>query len=329
MKEFDLMRPKKVYADVLRQREVDGIDFYHQYSQEFVDINCPACGKQGKFSFEKYGYAHKICSYCETLFCTPRPKDVLLMRYYEKCESAKLWTRLLLSADMERKRLQYMPRAERIIEVIKEKATVSGGIAIDIGAGSGAFASCLKTTGFFRNVIAMDCSADCVIACKKSGLGAIIGSITDVAGESCDFISLMDLIEHIFNPLDFLKKCFLSLRAGGFIAIATPNCLGFDFKIMGAATRNITPPEHLNYFNPGSLELLLESVGFTVVSSETPGKLDVEIVLKEKLSGYDIAAKNGFIDFLLNQDETVLAIFQRFISDNNLSSHMLIVARKE
>jgi UDP-glucose 4-epimerase len=110
-----------------------------------------------------------------------------------------------------------------------------------------------------------------------------------------------DLIEHVFDPLSFLKQCRNALRPSGFISIATPNGEGFDFKILKDKTGNIAPPEHLTYFNPRSLEMVLKKAEFEIVVLETPGQLDVEIMLKEKLKGYPLAEKNAYIDFLLGQ----------------------------
>jgi hypothetical protein len=56
--------------------------------------------------------------------------------------------------------------------------------------------------------------------------------------------------------------------------------------------------------------------------------LDVEIVLKERQKGYPLGDKNEYLDFLLRQDGDVLENFQKFLSENRLSSHMLVIARK-
>lgn len=327
MKKIELMRPKKLYDDILSQREMDGKDFFARYSGQFVEVKCPACGSNGHNLFNKYGFNHKRCSDCQTLYCSPRPNDTLLESYYNNYPSLAMWTKLLLEADVERKKIQYTPRAKKIIDIMKKSGINSSGTAVDIGAGSGAFAACLKKGGFFRNIIALDLSNDCVEACKRSGLDARLGTIDDIDQASAALITINDLIEHLFNPFEFLISCNRSLTAKGFIAIATPNGEGFDFKILKEKTRNITPPEHLNYFNPVSIALLLKSAGFELVSVETPGELDVDMVVKEKRSGLDMKT-NEFIDYLLDQDERLLKNFQRFLSENKLSSHMLIVARK-
>ena len=54
----------------------------------------------------------------------------------------------------------------------------------------------------------------------------------------------------------------------------------------------------------------------------------MEIVLGKKNKGYPINEKNMYIDFLLEQSEETLSNFQKFLSENKLSSHMLIIGKK-
>jgi SAM-dependent methyltransferase len=137
-----------------------------------------------------------------------------------------------------------------------------------------------------------------------------------------------DLIEHVYDPQSLLEECYRSLKPRGYISIATPNGEGFDFKIIKEKTKNITPPEHLNYFNPYSIDLLLKKVGFIPISIETPGILDVDIVRKERDSGFPLTDKNEYINLILSQDKTIIDNFQKFIANNKLSSHMLVIAQK-
>jgi 2-polyprenyl-3-methyl-5-hydroxy-6-metoxy-1,4-benzoquinol methylase len=329
MRSFDQMRPEDEYQQVLRQRETDGSAFYQTHHNSFVETNCPACGTTGIYSFRKFGFSHNICPKCSTLFCSPRPVDSLISLYYTTYHAPELWTRLLLKADQQRKTLQHTPRVEKIVSIIRSKGLGKGGTALDLGAGSGAFATCLKNTGYFEDIITLDISDSCVSACKNSGLTARKGSIADIESESLDLICMNDLIEHVFNPADLLADCRRALNTNGFLAIATPNGEGFDFKILRENTKNITPPEHLNYFNPQSMKILLLNAGFTPVVVETPGILDVEMIRKERESGFPLKSKNEYLDYLFGMDQEILDNFQQFISQNRLSSHMLAIAQKK
>lgn len=321
------MRPRESYLEILALREKCGIDFFEKHHSRFVNVPCPVCSSQGVAAFEKYGYAHKKCETCSTIWCSERPTEELLGEYYAEWDAPKYWTRLLINTEVERKALQYAPRVEKIVSVHKAHG---GGTsrAADLGAGSGAFAKALLDSGFFNEVVAVDFSDDCVAACSKLGITAIKGSVQDIS--EVDILTMNDLIEHVFDPISFIKSCHAALNDGGFIAIACPNGEGFDFSIMKEKTVNITPPEHLNYFNPFSMTRLLEENGFEVVSIETPGILDVQIVLRALKDGVIEMTDNLYLkNLILDGDEKTLEDFQGFLAANKLSSHMLAIARKK
>lgn len=327
---IDAMRPQNLMDQGARLRKISGRSFYKNYHDKFVDCKCPACGNIGEFCFEKFGFTHRKCENCKTIFTTPRPTDDLLLKFYNNYKAPKLWTKILISTDSNRKTIQYEPRAKKIISILKDHIHNTPELAVDLGAGSGAFALALKKQNYFKKVLALDFSKDCVDKCKSLGLDAKRGSVDILKPNSVDLITMNDLIEHLFDPKNFLEKCFNALKTNGFMTIACPNGEGFDFKIMKEHTVNIHPPEHLQYFNPGSIEILLVRVGFEIVLVETPGILDVQIIEREMKKGNcNLKKKNEFINFLLTEcNENVKQSFQVFLTANRLSSHMLVLARK-
>jgi 2-polyprenyl-3-methyl-5-hydroxy-6-metoxy-1,4-benzoquinol methylase len=252
------------------------------------------------------------------------------VEYYANFEAPKYWSELLLKTDVSRKLLQHRPRVEKIVALLKEKFAKGEIAAVDLGAGTGAFALALRDSGFFRKVIAVDFSKDCVQACVKRGLESHQGTVDDVTEDSIGLLTMNDLIEHLSEPLLFLKKCCSIMTPKGMIAIATPNGGGFDFQIMKEKTVNITPPEHLNYFNTYSIKLLIENAGFSVKKVETPGILDTQIVMREVARGnINLGRDNKFLQYLLGETSSeVVGAFQRFLQENLLSSHMLALAQK-
>ena len=59
--------------------------------------------------------------------------------------------------------------------------------------------------------------------------------------------------------------------------------------------------EHLNYFNPKSIEILLNNCGFEILIVETPGKLDVDLVKKALDEERIDLADNLFLKTLFNE----------------------------
>ncbi len=60
---------------------------------------------------------------------------------------------------------------------------------------------------------------------------------------------------------------------------------------------------------------------------DTPGKLDIDIVINT-IKEYKLKTDN-FIKNLIKTPKSFKNDFQKFLSENNLSSHMRILARKK
>jgi SAM-dependent methyltransferase len=325
---YDRMKPRDDYWKVVAALERDCARFHELYHAVLVPSRCPACTEDGPVIFHKFGFEHRRCDRCRTLYCSMRPPEEYLARFYQEFEFPKLWTSLLLKTDAERKAIQCVPRVQRIVEFLKAAGVSSEGIAVDVGCGSGAFAITLQRSGYFRRVIGVDLSESCVAAARQQGVESILGSIEALEESLADLIVCNELIEHLFDPAPFLSACHRVLRPGGVLCLSTPNGEGFDFVVMGELTRNISPPAHLNYFNPDSITLLLERTGFASRLVETPGKLDVDIVEREREKGYTLTGTNGWLSFLFEKDATVLAAFQEFLVQQKLSSHLLVFAQR-
>lgn len=327
--EIDRMRPIEGHNIALSLRKKCGEEFFQKHKVEFMDVVCPACGLEGKESFVKYGFHHKICRNCSTTWCSPRPTERLLVDYYSSSEATKYWTSLLIQTDNDRKALQYAPRVQHLVDILKNDHEFIPSLAVDLGAGSGAFALALSKTKYFRHILTVDFDEDCCNVCRKSGLEAKKGSIEVLDHNTASLITMNDIVEHLFDPKAVLIQCYEALEPNGYLSIACPNGEGFDFRIMKDSNVNITPPEHLNYFNPHSITLLLESIGFKVSSLETPGILDVQIVDRAFKLGQIQLNENEYIkSLILNNDNNVLVSFQEFLRLNKLSSHMVAIAKK-
>lgn len=327
---IEKMRPRNIYNKMLLVLAKCGVEFFLNENQDFVDINCPACeGSNNTFVFNKYGFVHLKCNHCNTLFVSPRPVETQLDRYYSDYDAPKLWTKILIETNNDRKYLQHVPRIQKLEEILSSTNNRRETL-VDIGAGNGNFAKAAAESNLFKKVIAADISEDCIQACNNVGLETFFGKIEEMEENSVDCITFNDLIEHIFNPKTFLEQCYSRLRQDGTLMLSTPNGEGFDFKILKDKTENITPPEHIQYFNPKSISILLESCNFEVLDVSTPGILDFSIIKKQRdENNFDLSKNFEYLDFLYSlHDEVIEKNFQQFLQNSRLSSHMLIYAIK-
>jgi SAM-dependent methyltransferase len=79
-----------------------------------------------------------------------------------------------------------------------------------------------------------------------------------------DAVTLWDVLEHVPDPRAFLYACRALLRPGGHLFLNVPDLDSLEARLLGRRWP-LFLPEHLNYFNRGSLRLCGERAGLTLV----------------------------------------------------------------
>jgi SAM-dependent methyltransferase len=297
-------------------------------SSQFTKIDCPACrSKNYQPQFEKTGFTLVLCQDCGTLFVNPRPPSRLLNDFYTRSRSASFFVHDFFQPVAEARREKiFRPRAEYIKDTLPQK---SKGLIGDIGAGVGLFLEELAKLWPFAKMVAIEPSLEEVAICKEKGLETIPCTLEEVEGwdGKFDLLTSFELFEHLYSPDEFLKKIWKLLRPGGYLFLTTQNGEGFDIQILWEKSKSICPPVHLNFFNPGSLKTLLESNGFIVEQIDTPGKLDWDIV--EGMYRQEGVDPGRLWKLVADKGEPAAkSSLQKWITENRLSSHMRILARK-
>ena len=329
----DEIRPKYAerIANDLRIEDIQSI-FYQNGKLDhdcFVEVTCPACGSDSNSSeFEKDGFNLNRCDFCDTLYVSPRPIENKLLEYYGHSKSIEYFTKEILEGTkVIRTERIFKPRAQKIIDLLTN-ILLKRNVFVDVGGGNGLFLESLDSAGAgFEKYINVEPSNEGANLTLERGFDVFNGFIEDFDLDiKVDLITAFELIEHLFNPLTFLTKISSLLDINGIFILTTPNIKGFDLLLLGSKSDNIVAPNHLNYFNPQSIKILLEKCGFDIIHIETPGVLDLNIVENKVKDGIKINDK--FISFLLRKDDQTKNNFQKFLMYNNLSSNMMVVARK-
>ena len=302
-----------------------------EHKEEFVNVPCSACGSDSyRPVFQKYELSYVVCLQCETMYVSPRPTPELLDDYYSKSENYSYWNKYIFPASENTRREKiFMPRARRILEIC-QRHHVNMGTILEVGSGFGTFCQEIKRLEVFQHVIAVEPTPDLAQSCRNRGLEVIESPIEHVNldDRTIDLIVSFEVIEHLFKPSDFIQKCWSLLPTGGILVLTCPNVKGFDILTLQELSSAVDS-EHLNYFHPHSLSLLLESKGFEVLEVQTPGQLDAELVRKSALAGeLDLSRQQFLQHVLLDEWERLGQSFQEFLAANRLSSHMWLAARK-
>lgn len=315
------IRPKDLFDQYLKLSEEDGKKLNHE---QFVRVSCPACTTtKTKFKYTKYGFHFEECPECSTLFCNPRPTPEQLREFYVNSVSAEFWSQKFIPVvENARREKLVKPKVKDIITYLSSHSLRPKKIC-DVGASHGFVLEELKHTYQDSQFFAIEPDSHSCNLLKSKGIEVTKGLL----GESqawdgqMDFVTCFEVFEHVNSPLHFVKDVYNLMAPNGLALLTTLNCEGFDIVTLQEKSKSISPPHHLNFFSIKGFELLLRRAGFRDIYIQTPGKLDVDIVINS-------GVQNPFIETLKNRGLEAIAEFQQFLVKQKLSSHTWIWAKK-
>lgn len=323
MKESDI-RPNEIFDEFLLLASKDILKYF---SEPGEIICCPACDAKGDHAFTKDKFSYRECASCKTLFVSPRPSEESFSRYYQESESSKYWasTFYKATADARREKL-WKPKVQLIHDVLIQYGSELYDL-VDIGGGFGIFGEEYEKA-YGKRVFIIEPGPDLAKACREKGLEVIQSFMEDITHEQLsdgpkNFVSF-ELFEHLYDPKKFLTHLFHLMKSGDLFIFTTLSGVGVDIRVLWENSKSVSPPHHLNFFNPKSIRLLLNRIGFEVLQTSTPGKLDIDIMSNNTQFVNDRFWKT----FLYQATQEEKTAMQILIAECGLSSHMLTVCRK-
>jgi 2-polyprenyl-3-methyl-5-hydroxy-6-metoxy-1,4-benzoquinol methylase len=169
-------------------------------------------------------------------------------------------------ADTDFEESMYAERNERLIAFWEDRRFVTGGSKLlDVGAGTGHLARSVR-----RRLPGID--IHCVEASKalrdrldRQGF-AVSKHLDSISSDrSFDAVLLIEVIEHVPDPVDFLDRLRRCLDPEGRIFLTTP-C--GELRNRSRATNAYDTPEHVQFFTEKSLRLAVKKAGFRDITYE-------------------------------------------------------------
>ncbi len=146
-----------------------------------------------------------------------------------------------------------------------------GGAILDVGCSSGAFLGTMKSASWKLYGIDMEATT-AEKARAATGAEIFVGDSLDAPfpPNSFDVITAFDLLEHVYQPRQFLGKVLEWLKPGGIFFTMLPNIDSWESRIFGSYWYGLELPRHTFHFSPKSLRHVLASLGFQEVLLSTP-----------------------------------------------------------
>ena len=108
-------------------------------------------------------------------------------------------------------------------------------------------------------------------------------------------VNLGNILEHVIDPIEFLRKVKKLISKDGILRIVVPNDTSQFQDLLKKLGKNndewFCPPDHLSYFNFDTLVNFVKKEGFDVV--ETFGDFPIEIFLLNDFSNYHKNKETG------------------------------------
>lgn len=224
---------------------------------EMEEIDCPFCGGPKHLLLHREDSLQMVrCSSCRFIYLNPRPTSRSLLRFYqdylpEDESSVEAWQRMMQSI---------FQKAANLIERYKKR-----GRLLDVGAGFGFFLSEMRGRGW--EVVGVEISRKAMDYAKDVlGLTLHLGPLEKAGFLESDFdvVSGFYVIEHLPDPMAFLKECYRILKPGGLLLLRYPHTTPVKnlLRFFGIENRLYDLPAHLSDFSPEMIQQCLEKAGF-------------------------------------------------------------------
>ncbi len=240
-------------------------------SKEQKDRGCSFCGGSKRSPlYEKEGFRVVQCTQCHLGYVeNPPPLGVLLSdcygrQYFEGgCEGP-------FQSYLREKDLRIESGRGRVKEI---REYVDGGRLLDVGCATGFFLEAAKP--YFEVSGVEPSTFASRHAREELGLPVVTGDLFEARfpDASFDVITMWDVLEHVSDPMAYLREARRILKPRGHLALSTGDAGSFNAKFSRERWGLVSPPWHLYYIPRRLLVRMLGKTGYHVVRLKTNGYL--------------------------------------------------------
>lgn len=282
--------------------------------------NCTICNSDHVVPFcTVYDYPYFECASCGHIFLGYQISDKSIIEMYQNHLDT-----IYLDNDLFDIRVNDIAIPK--LNFIKNHAPAVTKL-LDIGAGVGEIVAAADKIGW--HALGLDADPVEVGFAKKRGLNVEQTFVTseNIHGiaENFNVVTFFNVIEHIKDPLGFLRIVSAALIKNTLVCIEVPRHPSIssicNIAFPNMVHRHIYPPEHLNIFTEKSMEIVLQECSLEPVVIWLYGQDFYELI---SCAFAESNIKNSIMDKFINMTNE----FQKVIDKNNLSDFMLVLARK-
>jgi 2-polyprenyl-3-methyl-5-hydroxy-6-metoxy-1,4-benzoquinol methylase len=238
------MNPGPAYCPVCRQKNISTWNVARDYEYFSTDDE----------------YTYYQCNDCRSVFIHPIPADQL----------KKIYPSNYYSFAQQSKNIVVQLKGwldKRFFKKVMQQITAPAIQVLDVGGGTGWLPDLLKKADprvTFTQVVDIDEEAKTIA--EQNGHAYFEGTIESFQTEKkFELILLLNLIEHVEDPLAVLQKAGSLLAPGGLIVIKTPNTDSWDARLFQKTYwGGLHCPRHWIIFSEKSFRLLIQPTALRI-----------------------------------------------------------------
>lgn len=142
--------------------------------------------------------------------------------------------------------------------LMRNEIVTNGARILDVGAGLGHISNELKKQVRNIEITCVEAAPSSISILKELGF-KVFQNLSDIRDSKFDLIMLIELIEHVEDPIGMLSQCRSLLAPGGQVLLTTPSGK-IRRSFLSPTTYDI--PEHIQFFDERSLQVARRQAGF-------------------------------------------------------------------
>ena len=224
---------------------------------EYEEVDCFRCGIKGCLLYRRMFFGIVQCPRCGQVFTSPRLKEKTIASIYadpEYFESGVYGFSKRFSLALLLQRAWWNGRINLIRMMLG--GDTQGKKMLEIGCAYGLFLDCARQQRF--DVTGVEFSRAGIEWIRKHlNIDVYHGEIEKIhlPANNYDVICFWDVIEHVKNPILFLRSVSQLAKDNGIIVFSCPYFSSIPAQLLGPRWWTLRPEQHLSHFTPQTLEL--------------------------------------------------------------------------
>ncbi len=322
-KELDIKSIKKRFSFKKELEHTERIRTFFEETDDFMLMGeCPVCSsgiEHSDYEMTIWGNDYHMCKKCQHVYCERFPSKEAMNIFYK---THAVNNDYYVNPEEIETRLTeiYQPKVEWIIERYKNLHKKDPVSILDLGAGAGHFLAACKRSGLKVNGLEYDKRYRSF--CETNFGIDLFENEKDISEKDYDIVCSFNVIEHTFNPFDFVGLYKQHMHNKSIAVIETPkfNALTTSVqRIFPESVRgHVFPYEHNHLFTDASLATLIELRGMRTTAVWYYGQDAVEVLLQ----AYNASSSGDNYDIV----GKMMPLFQKSLDEAYLSDIMTFVA---